>query len=206
MLAPGGASAYGSTTYVSGATVVVKQAGSAPVADDGAVLCTGTSVTGGPGGVGGGCIPFGQPLERPAILVQDAVSGTRVAFQVCIDNNGDGACTVPHGDPGQTDPCGDIIGFSHDDQGMFWNPLGFYKDGFGALVPLPTTRPASCPQGGFHGYVVFLCEGVHATADPHAHAATTGTIASVPLSPVGPFGAGDFCQTIRDPIIKSYFT
>lgn len=170
-----------SASYVSGGTAVVKESGSAPAADDGVVVC------GGEPSVGGACLPFG---DLDSIVVLDDVSGRAVAFQVCIDNNGDGVCgnSPDDGrDPGQLG-CSDEIFFSHDDAGRFFNPLG----------PLPTSFRAGCPGGPWHGYVVFLCEGVHVSASAdgsvtvpaHAHAATVGTIALAE----GGSGYGDFCR------------
>lgn len=180
---------YGNATYLGAGTVVYKQSGEQPAADEGVVLCSPHMGI----GVGGGCIPFSR--MQPFVLVQDVVMGTEVAFQVCIDNNGDGFCSsaVPT-DPNADKRCIDWLFFSHHDDGAFHNPLG----------PLPTDR-AGCPGAegrGFDGWVVFLCQGVHEPqgATPHSHEATTGMIRP---SPTGS-GFGNFCGEIREPIIKRY--
>ncbi len=163
-------------TYVAGGVLVTRgdlladiTGNPAPV-DDGGAVCS----LSGPD-VGGACIDFGT-TSNLFVRVDDAGSGTDVAFQVCIDNDGDSACGSP-----AFLPCGDDLFFSHDDSGGFHNPLG----------PLPTGFRSGCPGGPHNGYVVLLCEGVHAPAadDPHAHAATTGTVS---LDSSGT-GFGDFC-------------
>lgn len=180
--------------YTSGGTFVVKSQG-ITVVDNGGVVCDG--LTG--GGVGGGCLPF--PAETPPrsdgtapgafIRVSDLEVGERVAFQVCIDNDGDGICggqppidltidvegasvSVGAGE------CRDQIFFSHGDGGRFFNPLG----------PLPTSSLKGCPDA-FQGYVVLLCEGVHDDREqgPHKHQLSTGTIEFAPDGS----GYGDFC-------------
>jgi len=177
--------------YIGGGTVVVKEQGQSPAADEGVLVC---SATGGLS-VGGGCVSFGAFPQSSSVLVQDNVSGNEVAFQVCIDNNGDGACISP--DEG---PCADEIFFSHDDEGVFFNPLG----------PLPTKAKAGCPGGVWDGYVVFLCNGVHADGggtsggggSGHSHPATNGSI--IQLDTPGS-GFGTFCGGSRqDPSNKRY--
>jgi len=158
--------------YVGGGTLVVKGEGQSPVVDQGNVVCNKSSPT---PSVGGGCVAFG-PWN--SVLVTDGSSGTRVAFQVCIDNNGDSLCGG--GQDGTFDPCADQIFFSHDDHGTFYNPLG----------PLPTSFKAGCPGGPWAGYVVFLCAGVHNAGTAHQHAVTAGTITGV----MGGSGFGDFCS------------
>lgn len=157
--------------YAAGGTAVVKEQGQPAQVDSGALACTQNGV-----GVGGGCIPFGN---YDSILVQDAARGRNVAFQVCIDNNGDGACS---GESGNS--CRDQQFFSHDDAGAFFNPLG----------PLPKGFLPGCPGGAWKGYVVFLCEGVHIPVRPpgpgHAHPATAGTISGA----LSGTGYGNFCQ------------
>jgi len=176
--------------YVSGATVVYKDAGQQPAVDSGAVVC---SIETG-AGVGGGCLPFSAASRF--VGVSDAAFGPQVAFQVCIDNNGDNRC-VSGGDkpPG---PCDDLVWFSHSDDGSISNPLG----------PLPGSRSNSqqCnpKHSGWDGYVVFLCEGVHTVnGAAHVHPATTGMIQGSPTGP-SPFKFGDFCGGIRDQVIKEY--
>lgn len=165
-------------TYQAGGTFVVKtQFGT--LLDNGGVVCDGVNGD----GIGGGCLLFPAPVSGPDgrggafVRVHDDVAGPAVAFQVCIDNNGDGICGGP-----QTDPrCFDQIFFSHDDEGKFFNPLG----------PLPTSFLPGCEHnGGFGGYVALLCQGAHeVNGSAHTHSLTTGMIG------LAPFGAGygDFC-------------
>jgi hypothetical protein len=170
-------------TYTGAGTVVVKQAGAAPAADEGALVCVPNQAR----GVGGGCISFGTGINTGGVQVDDAENGRTVAFQVCIDNNGDGRCVSP--DP---TPCGDQIFFSHDDAGNFFNPLG----------PLPIRHRDGCPGGRWDGYIVFVCTGAH-TVDgtAHNHGATTGTISAVPTGT----GFGTFCGgTPAQPTNKPY--
>ena len=155
-----------SATYVSGGTVVTRVAGQ-PVVDQGFVVCN----DGANAGIGGFCVGFGG---GDSVHVLDQVAGENVAFQACIDNNGDGLCTTP-----DFGACADVTFFSHDDDGSFKNPVG----------PMPTGFAPGC-SGGFPGYVVFLCEGAHATGiDPHTHTAGAGT-GSVTS---GGEGSGSFC-------------
>lgn len=178
--------------YVGGATVVYKEAGDpeGAQADRGVAICSVATEA----GVGGACLPFpGFPAQQGAVQVGDFLAGPNVAFQVCIDNNGDGKC-LSGGDTGPfIDFCPDEIYFSHNDKGEFFNPLG----------PLPTSRGLGClnpPLNGWNGYVVFLCDGVHAVRNelPHSHQATSGTVA---LAPMG-FGFGDFCGGTRDLVVE----
>jgi hypothetical protein len=157
--------------YTAGTTLVVKEQFSPPRVDDGVVVCTSSGVS-----VGGGCLPFG-PFS--GIAVNDAMAGTTVAYQVCIDNNGDRACTFD-----RQDPCADDLYFSHDDDGNFFLPVGPLRQGF---------RPGCNPGGAFPGYIVFLCQAVHVPREPpgppHSHLATQGTITGVQ----GGAGSGNFC-------------
>ena len=161
-------------SYTAGGTAVVKQAGQPRAADEGVMACSATTGQ----GIGGACISFGH---KDSILVTDAVAGRDVAFQVCIDNNGDGRCVSPSFDR----QCPDQIFFSHEDGGRFFNPLG----------PLPTSWKDGCPGGPFKGYVIFICNGVHegaasgASEPPHVHPASTGTAM---LTGEGT-GFGNFC-------------
>lgn len=170
-------------TYAGGGTAVVKETGRPPAADEGVLACA-------PGGslsLGGGCVAFGKDPDLTSVLVNDVTAGTDVAFQVCLDNNGDGRCVSP--DEG---PCADQIFFSHDDGGRFFNPLG----------PLPTAFAPGCRGGEWHGYVVFLCEGAHvAGADgtggvTHAHPVVHGTIST--LNGWKGTGYGTFCGGSRE--------
>ena len=160
--------------YVSGGTFVIKTNGLTPV-DNGGVVCQGMDGS----GVGGGCLPF--PVAGPGtpggfVGVNDNNAGNAVAFQVCIDNNGDGIC----GGPQTNDRCRDQIFFSHADGGAFFNPLG----------PLPTGPREGC-LNAFHGYIVLLCEGEHndGKSTPHTHTLTTGTIFAATQGS----GYGNFC-------------
>lgn len=153
--------------YVGGGAVVAKSAGEPAVVDDGAVVCSASTPS-----IGGGCLPFSG-----AVSVQDAVLGSAVAFQVCIDNNGDGICGG--GDASGGSACSDEQFFSHDDKGRFFNPLG----------PLPTTFARGCEGGAHAGYVVFICDAVHNADGAHLHKPTTGTITGVGEGS----GFGDFC-------------
>ena len=163
--------------YVGGGTFVVKT-GFGTLLDNGGVVCQGTDGS----GIAGGCLPFvSDPRKGAFVAVNDDAAGNEVAFQVCIDNNGDGICGGP-----QTDPrCFDQIFFSHNDEGRFFNPLG----------PLPTSFLEGCAaNGGFAGYVVLLCQGVHqaeSTDGPsaHSHSVTQGTITLA----VDGSGYGNFC-------------
>lgn len=169
------ASAPALAGYTAGGTFVVKS-GDDTLLDNGGAICRGLTGS----GVGGGCLPFSRDERGAFIGVADGAAGREVAFQVCIDNNGDGVC----GGPTQPDStgeasCQDQIFFSHADGGKFFNPLG----------PLPTSSLRGCPKA-FQGYVVLLCQGEHVdAAGPHTHRVTEGTIA---LAPFGS-GYGDFC-------------
>ena len=165
--------APGPVQYVAGGTLVEKQGGQPPDVDDGVVVCKTAQAA----GLGGGCMPFSA---QKSILVTDDVGGTNIAFQVCIDNNGDGLCGGENADRN----CQDDLFFSHSDNGAFYNPLG----------PLPTGFRTGCAGGPWQGYVVFLCTGAHVPTKPvgaaHGHVATHGTITSVASGT----GYGDFCQ------------
>lgn len=155
--------------YVGGNTVAVRANGTT-VVDEGGLVCG--SANGNRAGNGGMCLPFGG---GDSVYVFDAVAGENVAFQVCIDNSGDGFCTSP-----DSGTCADVVQFSHSDDGSFFNPVG----------PLPTGFTSGCGAGAYPGYVVFLCEGVHvAGTNAHSHPAAGGT--GVVTS--GGEGSGDFC-------------
>jgi hypothetical protein len=161
------------TAYVSGGTFVVKTE-FGTIVDNGGVVCRGTSGD----GIGGGCLPFPAGETRGVFIrVADDVAGAAVAFQVCIDNNGDGIC----GGPIQQDACQDQIFFSHNDEGRFFNALG----------PLPKSFLQGCAaNGGFAGYVVLLCTGAHEVrGTAHTHSLTQGAIGFAPFGT----GYGNFC-------------
>lgn len=164
--------------YLGAGTFVLDPAGTT-VVDNGGVVCYGATGD----GVGGGCLPFpAGGREGGFVKVVDDDAGAAVAFQVCIDNSGDGICGGPQPSDGL---CRDQIFFSHDDAGKFFNPLG----------PLPTSFAPDCGTGAFRGYVVLLCTGVHQPVGaagpgaPHTHQATRGKI--LPASDGS--GYGDFC-------------
>ncbi len=163
--------------YVAAGVAVAKEAR----VDNGFVICQPR----GPSSFGGGCIPFG-PYKY--LSVKDAALGKNVAFQVCIDNNGDGVCG---GNESTSDRCGDDVYFSHDDRGRFFNPIGPLPGGF---------RWGCTPSGGFRGYVVFICSGSHLAGGPHAHSATSGTISPAPIGS----GFGNFCLPFPQPPQKRY--
>lgn len=171
--------------------------GPGPLVDSGVITCMKAKPV---PSIGGGCVPFGV---GNSILVTDMNAGLEVAYQVCLDNNGDGSCslTTPAArvaagacvvvgtsttcereaaDIGlPSGPCDDELFFSHSDDGAFHNPLG----------PLPTDFKDGCPGGSWRGYVVILCEGVHATAAPHVHPVVAGSITAT----TGGTGYGTFC-------------
>ena len=183
VLTPGAlrtAAATGDTANYVGAGTAVARANGQPAADEGNVVCDdGNGV-----GVGGACLEFGG---GDSVHVDDEAAGENVAFQVCIDNDGDGVCTSPD----FSAPCGDQVFFSHDDNGAFYNPVG----------PLPTGFKPGCHGGAWKGYIVLLCEGAHVVgADAHAHGATSGstTVTS------GGEGLGTFCGGGPQPSRKKY--
>lgn len=173
--------------YTLGGTFVVKTQ-SGTLVDNGAVVCQGMNGD----GVGGGCLPFPADGRLGFVGVVDDSAGSEVAFQVCIDNNGDGICGGP-----QSAECPDQIFFSHADGGKFFNPLG----------PLPTKT--LCAQG-HQGYVILLCTGEHQDETlPHTHSLTQGLI--YPAS--NGSGYGNFCGgggtgtptgIERDAVAKAY--
>ena len=164
--------------YVSGGTVAARVNGGATV-DEGYVVCDDGSGT----GAGGFCVPFGG---GDAVWIDDESAGENVAFQVCVDNSGDGVCTSP-----DSGPCADSVVFSHADDGSFFNPVG----------PVPTGFAPGCGAGAYQGYVVFLCEGLHVFgASAHTHPATTGTGGVT----TGGEGSGNFCGGNPQPSRKAY--
>lgn len=178
MALPGGAATP--ERYSGGGTVAVAQINGVTVVDNGAAICR-------PGAdsTGGACVAF---PERSAgtnpenyVKVADDTYGPNVAFQVCVDNNGDGVCGGASGVG--TERCGDDQFFSHREDGSFANPLG----------PLPTSFRQGCSTAGFPGYVVFLCTGVHSNdvAGPHQHDADAGAVSTA--SGDGKPNYGTFC-------------
>lgn len=173
-----------------GPGVVVLDAQRATIADNGAVVCEDADGDGVPEkGTGGVCIPFDQlpdtdSGEHPAVRVVDDEVGESVAFQVCVDNDGDGVCTFglkenPVGDPAE---CFDEIRFSHGD-GVNVNPLAV-PDGF--------AFPGCADNGGFPGVIVAICAGAHESASEgaHSHEATAGSAQTTTTTDTS---TGDFC-------------
>jgi hypothetical protein len=161
---------------------VVRVAG-VTLRDEGSMSCSASTGAGN----GGSCLRFDPTVPAPAVFTVDAALGTQVAFQVCIDNNGDSFCTSP-----EEGPCADDIVFSHADGGLFFNPLSVPK-GF---------RPG-CAGGPFPGYIVFICEGVHVdTTGPHTHTPTVGTSRLVS----GGTGTGNFCGGTQQNVSRKKYT
>ena len=156
--------------YVAGTTAVARTGGST-VADSGTVVCAGAPDADAGAGVGGVCIPWSA--GGSAIEVVDGALGHDVAFQACVDNDGNLQC----GGTPVISGCADAVVFSHFDNGTFSNPLA-----------APTSFTSGCP-GGFPGWVVFLCQGAHDAGGLHAHEATGGTVTTVASG--GP--SGQFC-------------
>jgi hypothetical protein len=154
------------------------------VTDEGSMTCSLSTGA----GTGGSCLRFDPLNPAPAVSVQDSVNGTNQAFQVCLDNNGDGFCTSP-----ESGPCADDIVFSHADGGAFFNPLSVAK-GF---------RPG-CPGSPFFpGYVVFLCGGTHVdSTGAHQHTANGGTTSLV----VGGTGTGNFCGGTQQNVSRKHYS
>lgn len=165
------------TARYAGAGVGVVRVGDTTAVDNGVVYCdAGDGV-----GSGGVCLPF----AGDAVRVVDDLQQEEIAFQVCVDNDGDGLC-FPNG----IGACADDIAFSHDDAGNFFNPVGPLVPGF----------RAGCPGGPWRGYVVFLCEGVHSPpGDAHVHPTTTGTATVAG----GGEGLGTFCG-LGEPALPPY--
>ncbi len=173
------------SNYVGGATFVARDDGAGQLLDAGGMMCyedTGD-------GVGGACIAWDDlaPGQEYA-AINDVMTGTNVAFQVCVDNNGDGLCGDTPSTVGKAgsifDACRDTILFSHDDNGTFYNPLG----------PLPLDFTQGC-AGGFPGWILFLCEGAHDDgSSTHTHSVTSGTFTP---STTGS-GKGTFCGGIGE--------
>ncbi len=163
--APGASAA----TWSQGATVVVKQVGQQALVDIGTTVCRLATNS----GTGGACVPFGA---GNAVKVTDVSAGLTVAYQACVDNDGNGKC----GGTPIIQGCSDLVFYSHDDSGAFFNPLG----------PLPTGFRSGCPGGRFRGYVIFVCQGVHVDGiSPHTHLVKSGTAT---LTTNGT-GYGNFC-------------
>lgn len=167
-------------TYVAGSTVVVRQdPGAGTAADSGFVECSTAPAP----STGGACIPW--TAGGNAIKVVDQVNGTAVAFQVCVDNDGNQQC----GGTPTIAGCDDDVVYSHFDNGSFSNPLA-----------APTSFRTGCP-GGYRGWVVILCQGAHASGGAHTHEVTEGTVTSV----TGGGPSGEFCGPPPGVPGKPYF-
>lgn len=176
LTSPIGARADSTASYAAGGTAVVKTTAEGTILDAGGVVCASDAGQ----GLGGACLPWNGPTN--AVKVTDTASGMDVAFQVCIDNDGDSACTSG----GPQRECSDQVFFSHGKGGAFFNPMEGLPKGF---------KPGCGGTGAFAGYVVFLCQGAHEeNRDPHVHPAAGGTMQSygVPLLPPRDV-FGDFC-------------
>ncbi|HEX2021828.1 MAG TPA: hypothetical protein VHH36_03895, partial [Candidatus Thermoplasmatota archaeon] len=111
------------------------------VADNGAVACIDADDDGDhESGRGGACIAF-EDVSGDSLLVTDDEHGTDIAFQVCVDVNGDGICGLVGGGDANGDgipdvfadndgdgvpdgfnaPCSDRLVFSHGSGGDFSN-------------------------------------------------------------------------------------
>lgn len=192
---PGNALPPNSGSYLGPGTIVLgvnggddaTGAGQLILADNGAVTCTNTDFTGGAAsGLGGVCIPFGQ-LGGDSVYVQDDTHGTNLAFQVCVDNNGDGICTGNSESFLNLNGCAnDMIVFSHESSsGVFHNPLW--------IPPYFETTWNSCNPGftlAFAGYIVILCAGVDSSPVVHQHEVDQGRVFGVTT---GGGGHGTFC-------------
>lgn len=163
---------------------------SGTVEDPTATSQAGVVKCGGIGGsVGGACIPFpmegrlNPDWEGVYITVRDyGPSSHRIPFQVCMDNDGDERCVA---DPAAE--CGDRIWANHNDDGTFHGSIG----------PLPAEYPSGCPGRNATGYIVIVCQGVHAPGDPvssgHAHPASQGRVKAYINDAGKPIPQGDFC-------------
>jgi hypothetical protein len=170
--------------YEGSGTTVVRVAG-VTLVDEGSMSCSATTGA----GSGGSCLRFDPTNPAPAVSINDAdpTIGTHVAFQACVDNNGDGFCTSPPEDG----PCPDDIVFSHSDGGGFSNPLTVQK-GF---------RPG-CPGGPYPGYIVFICAGTHVDGSAHTHRATNG----LALLVTGGGPSGNFCGGNQQRVSRKQYT
>ncbi len=175
--------------YVLGGTLVSNDAG----VDDGAMVCA----EDGSRGVGGNCLFPADRAGRNGVMVNGF--GTRVAFQVCIDNTQDFLCSG--GDPTGAG-CADEFFFSHDDSGAFYNPVG----GPGVIPQTYTCGPRA---GSPANWLVFVCTGVHGSTEvgfPHTHPTPlTGTITSIDLAAANVASSETaFCQPSSPIAAKAY--
>jgi len=200
---PGVAPATAVHQYTGPGTVVTSfnlATGTITALDNGAVACHDPDGDGFyQSGNGGVCITFAQMNGGNAIRVDDFNLGAAVAFQACVDNNGDGICSGD-GETGAYDPavCNDRIYFSHYSFGWYSNPLWVDPAGAAAFQ-------AACGGGGFPGYVVILCAGAHNDrfgSTPHVHDVTEGIV--YPTTLPWNTGTGDYCGGLT--AAKAYAT
>ena len=184
---PGEALTPNSGYYSGAGTIVLGATGSGEtdqliLVDNGAVTCTSTNfATGASAGIGGVCIPFND-LGGDAVYVKDNSHGTDMAFQVCVDMDGDNICTG-NSESGQFSGCQDHIVFSHNSfSGDFINPL--------YIPPIFRSDYYMCGSAGFEGYIVIICAGLDSVPAPHQHEASNGDVFGVTA---GPTGFGTFC-------------
>lgn len=174
----------GSGTVVTG---IDNDGSASTVTDSGGVVCEDVDGDGTPDrGRGGTCIPFeavfdaeGPEGERAnAVHVADReIPDDELAFQVCVDLDGSRTC----GGPQQADDeCRDLIRYSHDtDTGEVFNPLFVSPEEIRFLW-----HELGCKaNGGFPGFVVITCAGVHAHVDEDDGNGTGPAETPVPLQP-----------------------
>lgn len=165
---------------------------SATFVDNGAVVCEDTDGDGTyDKGNGGLCIHFWE-MRGDSILVEDALAYRDVAFQVCVDANGDGICgSSAFSDPLGLSGCRDALVFSHN---------GF-NGGFDNPMYLPSFLEQAywqCGGLGFPGYIVIICAGAHQTfgdPDGHTHTVAFGQVYS---TYEGTWPKGDYCGAPTD--------
>lgn len=182
------------------------QGSASTVTDSGGVVCEDADGDGAPDrGRGGTCIPFqaffdgwNDPLKAVeprgnAIHVSDKeVADDALAFQICVDFDGSRSCGGPT--EAESPTCRDLIQYSHEtDTGDNFNPLHV------SAKEIPSLWDECGDNGGFPGFVVITCAGLHAHADDqgdgepqvtHTHQVTQGTAQPAVTED---FGQGDFC-------------
>lgn len=175
------------------------------VADNGGVVCEDVDGDNDPDrGYGGTCIPFSaithteeEPEPAKGIHVtDDEVADEDIAFQVCVDMTGSGTC----GSEPVSDFCQDIILYSHDTvTGENFNPL--FVEAETLEFVWKECQSLEEIDGGFPGFIVITCAGLHAHSDDqqpeavlqtHGHGVTNGT-AQVVETDNDPDNRGDYC-------------
>lgn len=182
----------GPGTVVAAFSAVPGRDAAATFVDNGAVVCEDTNGDGTyDKGNGGLCIHFWE-VQGDSILVEDALAFRDVAFQLCVDANGDGICGSSNfSDPLGINGCRDEIVFSHNSfDGGFDNPM---------LIPRHLENAFwMCGGVGFPGYIVIICSGAHQTfgdADGHTHQVAFGQVYS---TYGGTHPRGDYCGSPTD--------